>query len=251
MEMSLVEKIDSILVKKYGTKKLAAALESPVRLRMDHHSIGRRLLMVDPIPPKTKVAVYDKSIKERVSVPKFTIASDVVVSRKRWSKIVNIICDDLEKKEMRQVVSLFACAVKESGQKHVGSLNGKSLVKAMRLVEGNDLKVEFMVMNPKTFIKLLKVRTLLDSIDVITHKSILATGTVGVLWGMSILVSKVVPVDRVYFSSESEFVGVMPLYRDATCVACVERNGVLRVVTEEQVGMGVLNIRGVSVLVIK
>lgn len=243
------EKFDAVLKEKDGDIKLAAAMQNPIRLRMDHCSIGRRLLLVDPISPKTKVAKYEVDGKH-VIIPKFEIESNIVVGRKLWYKIVELVCKGLEERELRSVVSLFACAVKESKQRLVGILNRKSLLKALRLVEVNDLKVGFILMNPKTFAKLLKVRTLRDSIDIITSEEILVTGNVGMLWGMNILVSRVVPVGRVYFSSEPEFVGVMPLYEDPI-VFMKQEKGKLRVIVQEQVGMGVLNVRGVSVLVIK
>lgn len=244
MEMSLVEKIDSILVKKHGTKKLAAALESPIRLKMDHYSLGRRLLLVDPIPPKTKIAKYEIDGRE-VSVPKFTIASDITVNRKRWHKLVDLVSKDLEKKELRKILNLLAYVVKESQQVIKGAFSKKNFMSALRLVEQNDLKVASIVMNPKMYKRVLKMFS--DMVDPCYHKEMLNVGLIGWLWGMNILVNRNVS-NKIYFCAEPEFAGALPLYRDPTCVACVERDGTLRIITEEEVGMGILNIKGVSVL---
>jgi hypothetical protein len=54
-------------------------------------------------------------------------------------------------------------------------------------------------------------RTMRDQIDMETHRALLATGLMGMLWGANVFVSRFVPTGRVYLIAEPEYVGHMPL----------------------------------------
>ena len=213
MKKEIREKVLRIFKGESGELKLAAAMQNPIRLRLDHESLGRRLLMVDPLQVKVKVAKYELNGK-KVALPEFNIES-AVFELDMWKdvnlvKVTDHICDSIKEKEWKAILDLFSAAVKNSGQRINKQLNGNSIVEAMALIEGHELKAAYISMNPETFKKLKRVRKLRSMMDLATRKELKDIGYVGYLWGMNILVSEVVPVNRIYFSSEPEFVGVMP-----------------------------------------
>src|SRR3990172_6811646 len=50
-----------------GLKRVAYAMQGPLKELLDYHGIGRRLLKVDPIP-QGEIPIYDKDIPEFASV---------------------------------------------------------------------------------------------------------------------------------------------------------------------------------------
>src|ERR1019366_3236421 len=50
-----------------GLKRVAFAMQAPLKQLLDYHGLGRRLMKVDPIP-QGEFPVYDKDITEFASV---------------------------------------------------------------------------------------------------------------------------------------------------------------------------------------
>lgn len=85
-------------------------------------------------------------------------------------------------------------------------------------------------------------------IDPVTQREILQTGLKARIWGVDIIVSKVVPPGTVIGTADPEFVGVMPVRQDIEVLPADEPKQLkLGWVVNEIVGIGIVNPRGVAV----
>lgn len=74
------------------------------------------------------------------------------------------------------------------------------------------------------------------------------TGLFAHLWGADIMVSKIVPAGTVYGAADPEFVGVMPIRQDIEVIPADEPKRLsLGWVVSEEIGIGIVNPRGVAV----
>ena len=117
------------------------------------------------------------------------------------------------------------------------------------LIEKHGLVVKKLFMNKRTYLKFCKAHEIIDD-------PLSKDGYMGGLWNMDILVNDSVPRNKVYCCAEAEFVGVMPMFEDATVYGKkikgkTRAKDKLKVCTQERIGMAVLNVKGVSVLNVK
>jgi hypothetical protein len=85
-------------------------------------------------------------------------------------------------------------------------------------------------------------------IDPVTQREILQTGLYAHIWGADIMVSKIVPPGTVYGAADPEFVGVMPIRQDIEVIPADEPKQLkLGWVVSEEIGIGIVNPRGVAV----
>lgn len=85
-------------------------------------------------------------------------------------------------------------------------------------------------------------------IDPVTQREILQTGLYAHIWGADIMVSKIVPPGTVFGAADPEFVGVMPIRQDIEVIPADEpRQLKLGWVVSEEIGIGIVNPRGVAV----
>ena len=87
----------------------------------------------------------------------------------------------------------------------------------------------------------------LSEIDMVTQREILQTGLFAHIWGMDILVSKLVPAGEIFGAADPEFVGVMPIRQDIEVLPADEPKQLkLGWVVNEIIGLSVINPRGVA-----
>lgn len=84
--------------------------------------------------------------------------------------------------------------------------------------------------------------------DPVTMREILETGLYGTIWGIDLIVSRLVPTGVVYSMAEPRFFGVMPIRTEVILMPDDEpRSASIGYVGYEEQGQSVLNVNGVSV----
>lgn len=251
-----------------GRSALAAAMANPIRVALDYQGVGRKLLVVDPLP-QGALPVYDKDVDarafviskrgkapdqliegERVFVPTLEIVSYPQV---RFSQVkerrFNVIDRaqvkakaDIMAVEDAEIFKLIDAAAKSTNlvTKSTNGLTRESLTAAFKEVEKHDLAVTKIVMNAQAFADIRAWGQ--REFDPVTQHEVLQTGLFGHIWTANIFISKKVPIDTVYVLADPEFVGVMPIRQDIQVIPA-DKPEELRLgwVIYEEVGFAVLN----------
>lgn len=251
-----------------GRVALAQAMANPIRISLDYQGVGRKLLVVDPLP-QGALPVYDKDVDarayviskrgqapdqviegDRIQVPTFEIVSYPQV---RFSQVkerrFNVIDraqqrakSDIMAVEDAEIFSLIDTAATAVNTVTVstGGLTRTALTKAFQEIEKHDLVVTKIVMNASQFADIRAWGQ--NEFDPVTQHEVLQTGLFGHIWTADILISKKVPAGTVYVLADPEFVGVMPIRQDIQVIPA-DKPQELRLgwVIYEEIGLSVVN----------
>ena len=265
-----------------GKIALAQAMANPIRRNLDYHGIGRRALVVDPLP-QGALAVYDRDIDvaavvissngtgpesrvfgDRVTVPEFEIFSNPTVriaevKRRRFNVIDRAVQKARQEIMAQEDANLFAAldaaATVENTAMDIADagLLKRDLIEIKAQVDRWDLVTTKFFMNINEFNDILKWGSGGGQgvgggeVDPVTQREILQTGLYAHIWGADILVSKIVPPGTVYGCSDAEFVGVMPVRQDIEVLPADEPKQLkLGWVVNEIIGLAIVNPRGVA-----
>jgi hypothetical protein len=228
-----------------GLKRVAYAMQAPLKELLDYHGLGRRLIKVDPIP-QGEFPIYDKDIPEfasvrvanagtppqvetrvkRVQFPTFQLAKnarvnyeDIQVRRyplfdraKERVAISMAIAEDREIFNLLNVASLVGPnpAVKMAAGPF---LSRSVLAEAYGLLAGNQLQPAQLVMHPTRYADILKYTS--DELDQVTLNTVTETGSLGVYFGLQMLVSTKVPdKDVVFLVTTPDKIGRIPVRKE-------------------------------------
>lgn len=262
-----------------GKIALAQAMANPIRTSLDYQGVGRKLLVVDPLP-QGALPVYDKDIDakayviskrgqvpdqiiegDRIQVPTFEIVSYPQV---RYSQVKERRFNVIDRAQQRAKADIMAVEDEEifrlideaasSGINAVtvstGGLTRKALTQAFKEVEKHDLVVTKIVMNAQAFADIRAWGQ--NEFDPVTQHEVLQTGLFGHIWTADILISKKVPANTVYVLADPEFVGVMPIRQDIQVIpADSPENLKLGWVIYEEIGLSVVNGMAVAKIEVK
>jgi hypothetical protein len=265
-----------------GKTALAQAMANPIRRNLDYSGIGRRALVVDPLP-QGALPTYDRDIDvsacvissngtapesrvfgDRVVVPEFEVVSNPTVriaevKRRRFNVIDRAVQKARQEIMAQEDANLFAALDASSTLDNTAmdiadaGLLKRDLAEIKTQVDRWDLVTTKFFMNINEFNDILKWASGGGQglgggeIDPVTQREILQTGLYAHLWGADILVSKIVPVGTVYGCADPEFVGVMPIRQDIEVLPADEPKRLLMGwVVSEIIGIGILNSRGVA-----
>ena len=262
-----------------GRVALGQAMANPIRRNLDYQGIGRKALIVDPLPPGA-LAVYDKDIDvgatvissngaapesrvfgDRVSVPEFEVVSYPTVRiaevrRRRFNVIDRAQQKARQEIQAQEDANIFAALDFAAGQENTAqtipssSLTVPDLLKLKQQIDRWDLVTTKFMLNITEFTDIMGWYALNASgygIDMVSQREILQTGLYAHIWGADIVVSKMVPRGTVYALTDPEFVGVMPVRQDVEVLPADEpRQLKLGWVVNEIIGIAVVNGRGVA-----
>jgi len=275
--------IEQLLLTPQGKMKLAASMQNPLRERLDYEGVFRRAAVVDPLP-QGALPYYDRDVDvpaivigeegmspetivkgKRILVPLFELASNpkipfTQIKERRYNLIdraqdkakqdIQASEDDLGFNAL-QVASTqinpntglpFNAVVNAAG-----SLDRDSLADGFAEIEKHDLRVSRLFMNARDYSDIRKFGR--DQLDPVTQKSLLNTGLMAQIWGADIIVSRVVPIGTIFVCTEEKFLAVMPQRIDITVLPADDPdNRLIGWSIFEQIGIGVWNPRGVSVI---
>lgn len=265
--------ISKALETEEGRVALAQAMANPIRVSLDYQGVGRKLLVVDPLP-QGALPVYDKDVDakafviskrgqvpdqviegDRIQVPTFEIVSypqvrfsqvkerrfNVIDRAQQRAKADIMAVEDAEIFALLETSSTAVNAVTQS----TGGLQRAALTKAFQEVEKHDLVVTKIVMNASAFADIRAWGQ--NEFDPVTQHEVLQTGLFGHIWTADILISKKVPQNTVYVLADPEFVGVMPIRQDIQVIPA-DKPEELRLgwVIYEELGLAVVNALAIS-----
>ncbi len=273
--------IAKMLTTSDGKYKLAASMQNPLRERLDYEGVGRRAIVVDPLP-QGALPYYDKDINvpavvigeegttpetvikgKRILIPLFELGSNPTIpftqiKERRFNLIDR--AQDKAKQEIQAAEDelIFAAldvaltqvnpatgALYNASIAAAGLLDKDALSDAFTEIEKHDLRVARIFMNAKDYGDIRKWGR--DQLDPVTQKSLLATGLMAYIWGAEIIVSRVVPIGTIYVCTEKDFLGIMPQRIDLTVLPADDpKNRLIGWSIFEQVGVGIHNPRGIA-----
>lgn len=248
------ELIKRALLTQEGKLALAQAMANPIRRNLDYQGVGRRVLVVDPLP-QGALPVYDRDIDvaacvvssngaapesrvfgDRVTVPEFEVVSNPTVRiaevrRRRFNVIDRAQQKARQEIQAQEDANIFA-SLDFAGDATLGGENTaqdiadagllkRDLLHLKKQVDRWDLVTSKFLMNIAEFTDILawgagggQAAGTGGEVDPVTMREVLQTGLYAHIWGADIIVSKVVPVGTAFAVADPEFVGVMPIRQD-------------------------------------
>ena len=234
-----------------GRRKLAASMIQPLRSRRDYTAVGRKTFLVEQLPDGA-LPIYDRDPEavayvigeegeniiavqkpKRVIFPLFEIASNpeiplTQIKERRFDLIER--SQDLAKAEIQaeEDTRVFEImdAVQDAGFMGVppnpdipvvAPITADVLADAFADIEQEDLRVARLYFNAKDYSDIRKWGR--DILDIESQATLLKTGLQATLWGAQLIVSRRVPVGRVYVCAEPEFLGRIPVRTELTVLS--------------------------------
>ena len=260
-----------------GLKRVAYAMQGPLKELLDYHGLGRRLLKVDPIP-QGEIPVYDKDITEfaSVKVANFGAPPQVETRVKRimfptmqLAKNARVAYEDIQirrypvfdRAKERIAISMAIAEDREIfNLLNVASLVGPNdpvalgpadflarscFAKAYGVLAGNQLQPAQVVMHPYKYSNLLEYGQ--ESIDQVTLNATTETGSIGVFMGLQLLVSTKLPdPDVVFMTTTPDKLGRIPLRKELEVKVFDNAPKIsFNIVGWELIGFGIHNSYGV------
>jgi hypothetical protein len=276
------ELIARAIMTQEGKLALAQAMANPIRRNLDYQGIARRLLVIDPLPQGVN-PTYDRDIDvaatvvssngtggesrvfgDRIVVPTFELYSNPTVRisevrRRRFNVIDRAVQKARQELMAQEDANIFAAIDSAAEVENVaqdisdGGLQKRDLVEIKAQIDRWDNVTTKYFMNINEFTDILNWASGggvggQGEIDPVTQREILQTGLYAHIWGADIMVSKIVPPGTVYGAADPEFVGVMPIRQDIEVLPADEPKQLkLGWVVSEEIGIGIVNPRGVAV----
>lgn len=270
--------VQQALTTEDGRLALASSMANPIRFELDYYGVGRKLLVVDPLPQGV-YPIYDKDIKlpayviskrgqspdsivegERVTIPTFEI---VVYPQARFSQVKARRFNLIDRIQTRARLDLTAIEDQNifraiNGAAIAGfnpitaagtTLSKTAIITAMGEIGKWDLRPYKMLMNYSEYVDLLRFGQ--AELDLVHQHDVIETGLLGRYMGIEILVSKMVTRGQVFVMAEPEYVGVMPIRQDLNVIPADKPEKLrLGYVVYEEIGVGVVNARAVAKITI-
>lgn len=248
------ELIRRALMTTEGKVALGQAMANPIRRNLDYQGVGRRVLVVDPLP-QGALPVYDRDIdvaavvvssngsapesrafSDRVSVPEFEVVSNPTVriaevKRRRFNVIDRAQQKARQEIQAQEDANIFS-ALDFAGDSNLGGENTAQDIADAGLLKRDlsEIKVQvdrWDLVTTKFLMNIVEFNDILNwgsgggqaagtggELDMVTQREILQTGLFAHLWGADLIVSRVVPTGTVFGVADPEFVGVMPVRQD-------------------------------------
>lgn len=257
-----------------GRMALASSMANPIRFELDYYAVGRKLLVVDPLPDGV-YPIYDKDIRipcfvvgkrgqaperivegERLTIPTWEL---VCYPQARFSQIkarrFNLVDRiqtrarlDLSAIEDQNIFNAIGAAAVSGINPQTtvaNALTKAAIITGMAEIGKWDLRPFKMLMNYSEYTDLLRFGQ--NDLDLIHQHEIIETGLLGRYMGLEILVSKMVTRGTVEILAEPEYVGVLPIRQDVNVIPA-DKPEKLRIgfVVYEEIGIGVVNARALS-----
>ena len=248
------ELIKRALLTTEGKIALGQAMANPIRRNLDYQGVGRRVLVIDPLP-QGALPVYDRDIDvaavvvssngsapesrvfgDRVTVPEFEVVSNPTVRiaevrRRRFNVIDRAQQKARQELQAQEDANIFA-ALDFAADATLGGENTaqdvadagllkRDLLEVKKQIDRWDLVTTKFLMNINEFTDILNWGSgggqgagTGGEVDPVTMREILQTGLYAHIWGADIIVSKIVPAGTIFGTADPEFVGVMPVRQD-------------------------------------
>jgi len=281
------ELVKRALLTTEGKIALGQAMANPIRKNLDYQGVGRRVLVVDPLP-QGALPVYERDIDvaatvvssngsapesrvfgDRVTIPEFEVVSNPTVRiaevrRRRFNVIDRAQQKARQEIQAQEDANIFS-ALDFAADSTLGGENTAQDIADAGLLKRDlsEIKVQvdrWDLVTTKFLMNIVEYNDILNwatgggqgtgggEVDPVTMREILQTGLYAHLWGADIIVSKVVPQGTVFGVADPEFIGVMPVRQDIEVLPADEPKQLkLGWVVNEIIGVGIVNSRGCAV----
>jgi hypothetical protein len=278
------ELVKRALMTQEGKIALGQAMANPIRRNLDYQGVGRRVLVIDPLP-QGALPVYDRDIDvaatvvsaqgsapesrvfgDRVTVPEFEVISNPTVRiaevrRRRFNVIDRAQQKARQEIQAQEDANIFASLDFAADATLGGENTAQDIADAGLLKRDlSEIKVQvdrWDLVTTKFLMNIIEFNDILNwshsgsavgEVDPVTMREILQTGLYAHIWGADIIVSKIVPPGSVFGTADPEFVGVMPVRQDIEVLPADEPKQLkLGWVISEIIGIAIVNPRGCGV----
>jgi len=257
-----------------GLKRVAFAMQQPLKNRLDYVAVGRKVLLVDELP-QGELPVYDLDIPEfgavkvaargtapvhqanikRVEFPTFPISVDHTI---KWEEIqirrypafdrakerVAISMAIAEDKEIFELLKAASDVSPNTPVSVASPLTRTVFADLYGTIAANQLIPGAFLMNPLRFSDILKWDS--TDLDQVSLNVLLETGQYGVLYGTRLIVSTKLPSNVVYCVTTPDKLGRLP-ERKAVEIKIFDNipQNQYDIVGWEIIGMGIHNTAGI------
>jgi len=270
------DQIFSLLQTEAGRQALGAQMAIPIRTQLDYQGMSRRFFEIDVLG-QGQIARYDKDINAFASTVTKKgqavqfIVEGTYVEPVTWEIFApaSIRLKEIQQRRFNVLDRMqerirIAVQIEEDTQflalseTTVAANTGKNPITSSTAGASKDfmnqLSAEIMkwdlpayayLMNFKSYAHLRSWRR--NDIDPVTQREIWQTGLVGSLWGVDLIVSRLVPNNWVYCYSEPRFTGVLPVRTDLILMPDdTPKEALIGYVGYEEVGMLIVNANSVA-----
>lgn len=275
-DASEADQIFTLLQTEAGRQALGAQMAIPIRTQLDYQGMCRRFFEIDVLG-QGQIARYDRDIDAYASTVtkkgeaiQFIVEGEYVepstweifapaairlkeIQQRRFNVLDRMqerirIAVQLQEDEQFLALSETTLQANTSNNPNTASTAGASkdfMNKLSAEVMKWDLPAYAFLMNFKSYSHLRSWRR--NDVDPVTQREIWQTGLVGTLWGIDIIVSRLVPTGYVYCFSEPRFTGVLPVRTDLILLPDdTPKEALIGYVGYEEIGMVMVNSNSVA-----
>jgi len=273
-----VDQVFDALQSEAGRQAVGAQMAVPIREQLDYVGVARKFLEID-ILAQGQIVRYDKDIKNQVNA--FVVAKkgavDAVdinatyVEPTTWEIFAdaNIRLSEIQQRRFnildRTQEALKIAVQEQEDLQFLALLNGTTAgnTTAVPYTVGtagasklflNDLSTSIMDFDLPQYAFLMRFRSFADirvwsnkDLDPVSLREVLETGLYGSIWGIDLIVSRLVQKGSVYALAEPRFFGVMPVRTELTLMPDdAPKQASIGYVAYEELGMAALVANGVA-----
>lgn len=270
------DQIFTLLQTEAGRQALGAQMAIPIRTQLDYQGMARRFFEIDVLG-QGQIARYDRDInafaatvtKKGESV-QFIVEGEYVepvtweifapaairlkeIQQRRFNVLDRMqerirIAVQIEEDTQFLALTETSVAANTSNNPITTSTGGCSkdfMNKLSAEIMKWDLPAYAYLMNFKSYSHLRSWKR--NDVDPVTQREIWQTGLVGSLWGIDLIVSRLLPDNWVYCYSEPRFTGVLPIRTDLILLPDdTPKEALIGYVGYEELGMLLVNANSVA-----
>jgi len=270
------DQIFTLLQTEAGRQALGAQMAIPIRTQLDYQGMARRFFEIDVLG-QGQIARYDRDINafastvtKRGESVEFIVEGEYVepvtweifapaairlkeIQQRRFNVLDRMqerirIAVQIEEDTQFLALTETTVAANTGNNSIVTSTAGCSkdfMNKLSAEIMKWDLPAYAYLMNFKSYAHLRSWRR--NDVDPVTQREIWQTGLVGSLWGIDLIVSRLVPNNWVYCYSEPRFTGVLPIRTDLILLPDdTPKEALIGYVGYEEIGMLIVNSNSVA-----
>jgi len=275
-DASEADQIFTLLQTEAGRQALGAQMAIPIRTQLDYQGMARRFFEIDVLG-QGQIARYDRDINayaatvtkkgesvqfivegEYVEPITWEIFAPAAIRLKEIQQRRFNVLDRMQERiriavqieEDTQFLALTETSVAaNTGNNPITTSTGGCSKDFMNKLSAEimkwDLPAYAYLMNFKSYSHLRSWKR--NDVDPVTQREIWQTGLVGSLWGIDIIVSRLVPNNWVYCYSEPRFTGVLPIRTDLILLPDdTPKEALIGYVGYEEIGMLLVNANSVA-----
>lgn len=272
----LEDELMSALQTDEGRRLVGAQMAVPIRTQLDYQGVARKFFEIDILKPG-EIARYDRdatafatTVAKRGEVIQYIFEGEYVEPETwevfaPWSvrlselnkRRFNVLDRGQEKmriqmqiQEDTEFLALAAATVTGNTANNPVVTSSAGVTKDFlneltASIQGWDLPAAYLLMN---FAQYKDLRGWDNTeLDEVSRRELIETGIRGNIWGIDIVVSRLVPAGTVYCMTEPRFLGVMPVRQDVMVMPDdTPRAARIGYVGYEEIGMSIFNANGIA-----